>query len=181
MANSPADLALAEWQECRTSIGRFDSIIADNRKFGFTLVTGLLTANALVSGTGHARASILAALITEVLVLALYLIDRYYWVLLLESVIRATDLEVKLVELKLTQYLSKLAQATEADIAALAAYVIFMAVAAALPLLLEDPVTGPIWLPIIVGIVLGVVMAFTYFWTNARLTKKTPRSAPAPH
>ena len=44
------DVTLAEeWLECRVTIGRFDGYLADIRKYGFTLVTLLLTASALVT------------------------------------------------------------------------------------------------------------------------------------
>jgi hypothetical protein len=36
---------LTEWQECRQTIGRLDTTIADLRKFSFSLVTVLITAS----------------------------------------------------------------------------------------------------------------------------------------
>lgn len=173
------------------SIGRFDSIIADTRKFGFTLATGLLTANALVGGSGHATASTVGAVVVEALVFALYLLDRYYWVLLREAVNRATYLEVnKLPQLHLTRLLSDISQATLADVAALAVYVAFLIAAAALPLLLVGPKFGPIYWTLGFGVLLVIAMVGMYFWsdrvldeaakTRAANTKAASASAPSP-
>jgi hypothetical protein len=183
MASPATDLPFEEWMECRTSIGRFDSIIADTRKFGFTLVTGLLTANALVtgSGSGHSRASIVAAVIIEALTFALYLLDRYYWVLLLESVTRATELEKDLKHLELTQRLSKFAHTTQAVVAASLVYFVFLAVAAMLPLLIDEQVTVWTWFPVAFGILLAGAMWLIYDWTNKQLTDKTKHSAEITH
>ena len=37
-----------EWKECRSSIGRFDEAITSIRKYGFTLVTALLSADGYI-------------------------------------------------------------------------------------------------------------------------------------
>lgn len=43
-----AEAVCNEWNECRCSIARFDTIIVDIRKYGFTLITGPLTADAFL-------------------------------------------------------------------------------------------------------------------------------------
>ena len=63
---------LHEWQECRLTIGRFDGYLADTRKYGFTLVTVLLTANALVTTANAAVDRPAASIVVMVLLLALF-------------------------------------------------------------------------------------------------------------
>jgi len=41
-----------EWAECRTTIGRLDTILEDLRKLGFSFITALLTAGAILSFLG---------------------------------------------------------------------------------------------------------------------------------
>lgn len=88
----------AEWQECRTTIGRLDSTLADFRKYGFTLVTTLITASGFLGGlvqggaaSTAATSAVPAALM--VLITILFAVDRYYSVLLSGAVERALDLE----------------------------------------------------------------------------------------
>ena len=70
--------ALEEWKECRATIARFDGYLSDMRKYGFTLVTILLTANALVT-TGNTPADRPAAsIVVMALVFALFMLDNYY-------------------------------------------------------------------------------------------------------
>jgi hypothetical protein len=86
--------ALTEWQECRQTIGRLDTIIADLRKFGFSLVTVLITASGLVGQqvpSSETKASVSIALI--ILITVLFSVDRYYTLLLNGAVERALDLE----------------------------------------------------------------------------------------
>jgi hypothetical protein len=94
---TPSDGWFKEWSECRALIGRFDTILSDLRKYGFTLVTGLFTASALISGlssTTTAPGDHAAVFIgIMVLVLVLFFIDTYYETLLNGAVERALDLE----------------------------------------------------------------------------------------
>lgn len=84
-----------ELQECRTTIGRMDTALEDLRKFGFSLITGLLTASALVGGlASNARLALpVAGFVVMILVTALFGIDMYYQALLSSAVERAMDLE----------------------------------------------------------------------------------------
>ena len=52
-SDPPSDGWFKGWGECRALIGRLDTILSDLRKYGFTLVTGLFTASALVGGFGY--------------------------------------------------------------------------------------------------------------------------------
>jgi len=82
-----------EWLECRVTVGRFDGYLADIRKYGFTLVTLLLTASALVTPANSAVDRPAAAIVILLLLLALFMIDMYYWVMLKAAVGRAVTLE----------------------------------------------------------------------------------------
>lgn len=103
----PDDLQ-KEWQECRSVIGRLDNTLVDLRKYGFGLISGLLTANGILGGiadllpkSSNAAQSftvpspVIAALvsITMVLVVVLFVVDRYYSVLQWGATNKARSLE----------------------------------------------------------------------------------------
>jgi len=76
------------------TIGRLDTLLQDLRKFGFSLVTGLLTASGIVSGiAGNRDVLPPAAVVVMVLVLAWFEVDTFYQVVLSGAVERAMDLE----------------------------------------------------------------------------------------
>ena len=89
----PAIDDLQEWQECRQTIARFDGILAEIRKYGFTLVTILLTANALVTSANPVVDRVAASIVVMALLLTLFLLDNYYWALLRATVGRADEIE----------------------------------------------------------------------------------------
>jgi hypothetical protein len=117
-----------EWRECRTTIGRMDGILADTRKYGFTLITALLTASALVPTADPTFARPAAAAAVTVLVLVLFLIDRYWWVMLREAIDRATQLEQTL-DLQITGLLIRAAERTHNTLWASIVYSAFIFVA----------------------------------------------------
>ncbi|HEV2238649.1 MAG TPA: hypothetical protein VGR57_18470 [Ktedonobacterales bacterium] len=92
-----SDAWFKEWSECRALISRFDAILADLRKYGFTLVTGLFTASALIGGLGATtatpsqRAAVFIGIMA--LIVVLFFMDTYYETLLNGAVERALDLE----------------------------------------------------------------------------------------
>ena len=100
-----------EWAECRAIIGRFDGILSNLRKYGFTLVTGLFTASALFGGFGNATTKVRDVAVVfigiMVLILVLFFVDTYYETLLNGAVERALDLEnVTEQKVDVTKYLS---------------------------------------------------------------------------
>jgi len=125
---SADDLRFKDWAEARAAIGRFDSILVDLRKVGFSIATGLLAATTLLGflglptpatpstsgGSGatspsawpiEARAAVWVALIS--LVVLLFLVDMYFEVLLSGAVERALDLEVQTdPPVRVTKYMS---------------------------------------------------------------------------
>jgi hypothetical protein len=87
---------LDEWKECRSSIARFDEAIRDIRKFGFTMLTGILSANSylFVTITSFSYLEKFGiSIITLLLIFALFRIDRYHEIYLMGAVQTALDLE----------------------------------------------------------------------------------------
>jgi hypothetical protein len=124
--------ALNEWQECRTTIGRFDDSLADTRKYGFTLVTVLLTANALIVDKNIAVDRPAASIVVMVLLFALFMLDNYYWDLVRGAVGRAKELEEKGLNgqaFQLTGAISTRVRITHATGLILGVYALFVVVA----------------------------------------------------
>ena len=89
------DLRFEEWRECRDLIGRLDGTLADLRKYGFSLVTTLLTAGGIVTSLTNGRpARAVASEVIMVLVAALFGLDAYYSTALGGAVDRALNLEL---------------------------------------------------------------------------------------
>jgi hypothetical protein len=89
------DLRFEEWKECRDLIGRLDGTLADLRKYGFSLVTTLLTAGGIVTSLTNGRpARAVASEVIMVLVAALFGLDAYYSTALGGAVDRALNLEL---------------------------------------------------------------------------------------
>ena len=139
----PAIDDLQEWQECRQTIARFDTILSDMRKYGFTLVTVLLTANALVTSADPVVDHVAASIVVMALLLALFLIDNYYWVLLRAAVARADEIETTGV--RLSGLLGAVGRRAHASGLVLAVYVLFVLIAAGIAFvtaLVARPIAG---------------------------------------
>lgn len=153
--------ALDEWKECRTSIDRFDKLIADVRKYGFTLITGLLTAGAFafvkldsVSVPDAVRVG--ASVVLMVLVFGLFTVDRSLEVFLRAAVMRARQLEGAL-DLRLTGMISSVAEGARTSTWATWLYTLFM-LSAVVPWLVS---TSPWRSPIDIAISPGPPRAIT--------------------
>jgi hypothetical protein len=90
---------LEEWKECRRSITHFDSLLVDIRKYGFTIITGLLSANAFLfvrisELTLSEKFAMTFAMF--VLIYALFKLDKYFEILLRSAVRRAVKIEKSL-------------------------------------------------------------------------------------
>lgn len=101
-----------EWKIARETIDRFDKTLVDLRKFGFSFITALLTAQAFLgagaNSSGLQQTALSTALTASMgLVVILYCMDRLYEILLYGSVFRATILEEKL-DFGLTMNISEL-------------------------------------------------------------------------
>jgi hypothetical protein len=118
----PDDLQ-KEWQECRNVIGRLDGTLVDLRKYGFGLASTLLTANGVLGGIANllpksstgasftVPSGVIASLVTVtmVLVLVLFVIDRWYSVLQWGAVNRARAIEL-ILSLDTTREIQRWAQ-----------------------------------------------------------------------
>ena len=94
MTTFPTGGELTEWQECRSTIGRLDSTIAELRKFGFSFVTVLITASGFLGQqvpSSESKMSVSIAIM--ILIAVLFAVDRYYTLLLNGAVERVLDLE----------------------------------------------------------------------------------------
>jgi hypothetical protein len=156
-------------------MGRFDTILADTRKYGFTLVTLLLTANALITTANPVADRVAAAGVVIVLLLVLFLMDRFWWVLLYEASMRARQLEPSL-GIAITHELGTAAYRTHNTLAATLVYGIFVVVAGAVALVTVWPsgsVAGRNVLLAATGIAL-ILITITHVWFRARLLEIEP-------
>lgn len=96
MPNNEFELFKEEWKETRNSIARFDTISVDLRKYGFSLISTIITASVFFLGTKQPESLlpiVLAPASIMILICGLFLADMYNEVLLLGCVIRAKNLE----------------------------------------------------------------------------------------
>lgn len=109
MSQTSANKYHEEWTECRQTIARFDTILIDLRKYGFTIITGLLTAGSFLGfDTPTASLQVGVIIVTMVLIVILYWMDIYYQNLLYGAVLRAIFLEIFRLERGLSKYVSGL-------------------------------------------------------------------------
>lgn len=155
------DLGMVEWAECRATIGRLDSALEDLRKYGFTLVTGLLTAGGIAGSTASADTATqvvpAAALIVMVLVLGLFAVDMYYQVTMSGAIERALDLEAQTEPpVRVTRYISGNVERTRVIFAIPVVYTVFLGTAAALAWFVRGAHNGAI---VVVAVIVFLIMA----------------------
>src|SRR5919198_5006052 len=84
-----------EWKSCRDTADRFDEILHDLRKYGFSILTGLTTAGSFLGFAGPSKVlQIGVIVVTMVLIMVLYWLDIYYQSLLFGASFRARFLEI---------------------------------------------------------------------------------------
>lgn len=69
----------SEWKSCLEQTNKFDGYLFDLRKYGFTLITGLITAGSFLgfeSGTELVQVGVIV--VTMILVRVLFWVDEYY-------------------------------------------------------------------------------------------------------
>lgn len=131
-----------EWKECRNSIDRFDKLLVDLRKTGFTILTGFVGAAALIFAgnpiadkTNTLPVENILAIKTSVfgaialLILVVFFIDRVHGLWLQGAVKRAKELE-RMIGFRLTTDLSRNVPVLLAQFVGLAIYIAFLVVAA---------------------------------------------------
>jgi hypothetical protein len=104
----------AEWEQCVAVISKFDNILIDLRKYGFSFVTGIITASSFLGVTIGEKSQILgsqaevaSSIVTMILITVLYYLDTYYQNGLSGSVLRSVFLETFCLKAGLTYYVSK--------------------------------------------------------------------------
>lgn len=68
-----------EWKSCLEQINKYDGYLNELRKYGFTLITGLITAGSFLgfeAGTGFIHVGVI--IVTMILVRVLFWLDEYY-------------------------------------------------------------------------------------------------------
>ncbi len=101
------DIFLEEWKAAREATSQFDGILVDLRKYGFSILTGLTTAQGLIGFTQEFTNIMIGVIVVTMnLVVILYWLDRYYDGLLWGSVMRTRFLEIFRMETKLSLYIS---------------------------------------------------------------------------
>jgi hypothetical protein len=166
------DLRFEDWKECRNTIGRLDQLLADLRKYGFSIITGLLTAGAFLGKASTTDLSAAVFVTVMVLVAALFSVDTYYQVLLSGAVERALDLEAQTrPPIWVTKHLSDNATKSGISFIILALYIVLLLTAEGMGLFAAQALglafgwRGP-WRWILcvgIGIVLvGILVALCY-------------------
>ncbi len=167
-----------ELTECRNTIGRMDTLLEDLRKYGFSLVTGLLTASSLVGASSGLAALPLAAIAIMVLVLALFGIDMYYQVVLSAAVGRAMDLEACThdPEIRVTSSVSRNATLTHATSTVFFLYAALLLVSMGMGLFGAERVAPRYLVGIVAGVALTLMLAYwLYVRAVTLLNKPKPR------
>lgn len=93
--STSTSLLLEEWREARSSVARFDEYLLNLRRYGFTLATILIGADAYLSITqdvlAWAKAGVAVAVM--LLIFALFLLDHHVKTLQSTALHRAAELE----------------------------------------------------------------------------------------
>lgn len=138
-----SDSRLQDWAECRTTIGRLDTILADLRRYSFTVITGFIAAGGFLNllgmqadGKTAAPSEVRAATIIVVFVLiaCIFAVDNYYQVLLSGAVERAMDIEAQTPDHRLSWYMARNVQHTQAPRTTLWLYLMLLSAAGILAL-----------------------------------------------
>jgi hypothetical protein len=98
-----------EWKSCRETVSKFDSTLIDLRKYGFTIITSLLTAGSFLGfSSPTASLQVGVIIVTMTLIVILYWMDIYYQNLLVGSILRTNFLEIFRLNRGLSFYISML-------------------------------------------------------------------------
>jgi len=110
MSTDESNGPLEEWKVARQATDKFDEKLSDTRKYSFSFITGLITAQGIF---GFSEANVTlglqigAIIATMPLVTVSYWLDRYYFALLMGAVARCEFLEKKKLNgFSLTSYIS---------------------------------------------------------------------------
>lgn len=100
--------ALTEWQEARATISKCEECLDGLRRYGFTVIAGLLAVDAIQSYINLGNpAKIGLIVITIAFIIGLYLLDVYYQRIIEAATIRARILETTVLNFELNETLSE--------------------------------------------------------------------------
>jgi len=116
MSTDESNGPLEEWKVARQATDKFDEKLSDLRKYGFSFITGLITAQGIF---GFSEINVTlglqigAIIATMPLVTVSYWLDRYYFALLMGAVARCEFIEKKKLNgISLTSYISEYGRAS---------------------------------------------------------------------
>lgn len=164
-----------ELRECRTTIGRIDTILADTRKYGFTLVTILLTADALLVQGNQVVSRVASSIVVMALVLILYLLDRYWYVLLQAAVSRALALEIGVWgEDAITQLLSRYSTGAHLTFIASASYGLFVVmggIIAIAAVVAANRLSPGVWVAVTIELIAMIMAVVAIVWVHIQFQR----------
>ena len=130
-----------EWDAALKCIADFDKTLMDLRKYGFTFLTGLITAQGFFGGSTSDSIRVAVILVTMVSVLVVFWLDKYYFSLLYGSYLRARFLEqIRFVNIRLEIFLGG-TNNSKARVALLAIYFGFLFALLLLGVFAVTPIT----------------------------------------
>jgi hypothetical protein len=97
-----------EWAASLDTTKNYDGILVDLRKYGFSILTGLITAGSFLGTTPTQILQIGVIIVTMILIVILYWLDTYYQNLIYGSILRTRFLEVFRLNRRLSVYTSSI-------------------------------------------------------------------------
>ena len=103
-----------EWKMCRNTTDKFDATLLDLRKYGFSVITGLITAGSILGFSQPGKIIEISVIgVSMALIVALYWLDIFYQNLLYGALFRTHFLELFRLERGLSVYISGFYKATK--------------------------------------------------------------------
>jgi hypothetical protein len=172
-----------EWKECRSAIAKYGEFVHSIRKYGFTIITGLLTANAYLfikfEGFQPIERLLLSSSLS-ILIFGLFITDMYYLVLIRASVYRAIEIEYKTNSsytngIKLTATIHHKANQTYIDTFSILVYISFIFISMLPSLFMGQLIFGFTILILSLSIGMIILLYINFIWTNEPEIKKLVR------
>jgi hypothetical protein len=171
-ASSESDSDLKEWTAARTVLDNFDQRLSDLRKYGFTVITGLLSVSAIFTTSIPSAWQLAAILATMSLIVCLDLVDRNYRVFQEAGAIDAQVLERRS-DINLTQTISRIYNSAHIKFFFQTVYIIFTLAALLLGWILLGGSSSP-HLPLLAAIVILIYyLAFIALYSRTERAKAT--------
>ena len=176
MGNNKPDYLFEEWKQCRAAIARFDNTIYEIRKYGFTIITGVLSADAFLMVKIEELtfpSKVVISVIMMALIFALFMIDRHNQIFLRGAVKRAKIIEYeKGTDLELTAVIGADTYTAGIDTWGSRLYRIFFLVAAAIPIATFGSSDDDLW-PLVIGLVLLLICGSAMYFRMVQYDQST--------